>query len=230
MLNDIQVESCTLLQLYPLLLRLKKRHETLTQIVHDMSSYNQVIGIHIPFPRPSDCIAVLCPQLSELLLESLALDRLEFHRINALENYLTSERISETIGEFCENRWTCLFDDGQRFRFIRADAATSKTATTEHIRKFFRRTIDEGRKDVRPLGHQSVSEIGEFHAYFACEWQYLLSTPYEEMRDNVLGLSCKLNQSDKTKAAVSLRFSQVVINETGTELRSLQKRMCNIER
>ena len=230
MLNDVRVESCTLLQLYPLLLRLKKRHETLTQIVHDMSSYNQVIGIHLPFLRPSDCIAVLCPQLSELFLESLVLDRLEFHRINALENYLKSERMSETIGDFCETRWTCLLDDGQRFRFIRADAAMSKTATTEHIRKFFRRTIDEGRKDVRPLGYQSVSESGEFHAYFACEWQYLLNTLYEEMRDNLLGLAQKFNQSVKTKAAESLRFSQNVLNETGVELRSQQTRMCSIDK
>ncbi|CAF4817433.1 unnamed protein product, partial [Rotaria sp. Silwood2] len=56
--NDKDVDTCKLIHLYPLLVQLNKRHETLTQILHDQMSYNQQDGIQLSYLRVSDCIAL----------------------------------------------------------------------------------------------------------------------------------------------------------------------------
>lgn len=220
--NDQDVQSCRLIDIHPLLIRLKNRHEKLIQILHDQASYKQIVGIQISYLRFSDCLALLFPELSTLFLESLQLDTFNFQYINRLETYLHEDQFRTSIKDLHEHRFLLKIEKNPSISLL----SNESKIVQQSIENFIKRMKDIGQKENR---FQHLIESNEYHAFFALELQALLSTIFEEVQENLRAFLKQLQQPNNYLATDYLIFSDQMINEYGSERRACQSRKLAIE-
>ncbi|CAF2742626.1 unnamed protein product [Rotaria sp. Silwood2] len=229
--DDQDIQAYELIHVYPRLVRLYKRHEALTKILHDQSNYNKLIGIQLSYVRLSDCIALLFPELTILFMGSLQLDNFDFKNVQQLQNYLKNDEFRTSIKILYERRFVLKSDASETLSLLSYDQTTASKILIESIDTIVHQMAQAADSlDIQNYWFHQLSESNEYHSFFALEVQSLLSKLSDEMQDNLLKLTNQLGTSGTLKATNYLKFSDSIVHQYDQDLQRCKARKATIEK
>ena len=230
--DEQDIQTYELIHIYPRLIRLYERHETLTRILHDQSNYQQSTGMQLAFLRLSDAIALLFPELAVLFMQSLQFDTFHFDQMHRLEKYFATEDFRSAIKELYEQRFLLRTAAGERLSLLAYDQSTGSELLIEAIQTLIRHMVTTASsEDIHTHWFYQLTESNEYHAFFALELQSLLSKLFDEMQQNLSQFVKQLDgTSSATKATHYLKFAESVMNTAGQDLQRCQARKAIIEK
>ena len=230
--DEQDIQSYELIDIYPRLIRLYERHETLTRILHDQSNYQQSTGMQLAFLRLSDAIALLFPELSVLFMESLQFDNFHFEQIHQLDKYFSTEQFRLSIKELYEQRFILKSAAGEHLSLLAYDQPTGSELLIEAIQALVRQMVNTANsEDIHTHWFHQLTESNEYHAFFALELQSLLSKLFDGMQQNLSQFVKQLDSvSGTTMATDYLKFVDSMVNTIGQDLQRSKARKGIIEK